>query len=355
MLRIRRQEKKLEPVPTIKMAEHDIWERRDLQEYIWNSFDEIGDELDEGDLTLIGKEVRPSEKVDDRIDLLGLDNDGTLVVIELKRSKDKLQLLQAVAYAAMLSRVKDITGLLGIDKQSVSQTEDDSETAEIPINTGQRIVLIAEDYDYEVLVTAQWLGMQGVGIKCVRVTVASDKSTNAEYLSFSVVFPPRELGEEAKQRKSSSGIAAVATTWPAFLGGIKNAAEREFLENHRGATGSVPGRFSFRLSGYARLVVRSRPKFALVEQKGRFPGDLEFWQARLPAGANVREVFAGERVRFRLYSPQDFQAFDTALRTELQTQNWERSKPAPNVLSAHVQSPKSENEALYQTVVSDSQ
>lgn len=87
------------------MAQANILERRDFQEYIWNSFKDFASDIDEGGLTLIGKEVRPSNVVDDRIDLLALDRDGTSVVIELKRAKNKHQLLQATGYAAMVSNL----------------------------------------------------------------------------------------------------------------------------------------------------------------------------------------------------------------------------------------------------------
>jgi hypothetical protein len=60
--------------------------------------EEIGESL-----LVIGQKVRPSDAVPDRIDILAIDDPGTSVVIELKRGSHKLQLLQAISYAGMVS------------------------------------------------------------------------------------------------------------------------------------------------------------------------------------------------------------------------------------------------------------
>ena len=46
----------------------------------------------------------PPQTVQDRIDLLGIDSEGTSVIVELKRGSNKLQLLQAISYAGMVAR-----------------------------------------------------------------------------------------------------------------------------------------------------------------------------------------------------------------------------------------------------------
>ncbi len=118
MFKIDRQAKSLARLSRPKMAEVNILERQDFQEYIWNSFDDFASEIDEEGLRKIGKEVRPSKVVDDRIDVLAVDYDGSSVVIELKRAKHKLQLLQAASYAAMLSKLSptEISVLDGVNK-----------------------------------------------------------------------------------------------------------------------------------------------------------------------------------------------------------------------------------------------
>jgi hypothetical protein len=54
--------------------------------------------------TRLGSEVQPSDVVQDRIDLLGIDPNGAAVIIEIKRDSHKFQLLQALSYAGMIAK-----------------------------------------------------------------------------------------------------------------------------------------------------------------------------------------------------------------------------------------------------------
>jgi hypothetical protein len=103
MLRIDRKNQGFTLLETPSLAEVSISERYDLQEFISNSPDAFFQELGL-ELFLIGKEIMPSKSVQDRIDLLAVDKEGSIVVIELKRGNNKLQLLQAISYAGMISQ-----------------------------------------------------------------------------------------------------------------------------------------------------------------------------------------------------------------------------------------------------------
>src|ERR1700722_10156610 len=101
MVKILRDKKRFTCLETKALSQANILERKDLQQYMFNSFGAFCQELGQN-LMIIAQEVAPSEAVADRIDLLAMDDAGNVVIIELKRGNDKLQLLQAIAYAGMI-------------------------------------------------------------------------------------------------------------------------------------------------------------------------------------------------------------------------------------------------------------
>ena len=86
-------------VPRTTMQERFFRERDDLQRLLKESISVIGE-----DLYLLAEEFSQWEDSRRRIDLLALDRNGSLVVIELKRTEDGGHMeLQALRYAAMIS------------------------------------------------------------------------------------------------------------------------------------------------------------------------------------------------------------------------------------------------------------
>jgi hypothetical protein len=151
------------------MAQEKLLERGDIQDLLVRSWDAFVEDLGFPTLRLLGQEIHPHESVSNRIDILGFDEEeGIPVVIELKRDRHKLHLLQALSYAAMVwtwdeEQLKAAAGDDADDDlvNSIENRSDDS---------SPRIVLIAEDYDPEVILTADWLSAQhGVDIYCFSV------------------------------------------------------------------------------------------------------------------------------------------------------------------------------------------
>lgn len=151
MLKLDSEVKRFDRLEPVLLGDLGLKEREHLQECICKSPDAFFDELDEN-LLILGTEVAPSDIVGDRIDIFALDSDGTSVIIELKRGSNKWQLLQALAYAAMISKWG--VGEEFLSRREISAKQEaikdfvESETSEL--NRSQRVIMVAEAFDYEV-------------------------------------------------------------------------------------------------------------------------------------------------------------------------------------------------------------
>ena len=333
MLKINRDNRSFSVLDTPTLADVSITERYDLQEYIVNSPDAFFKEIGQ-DLFLIGKEVQPSTTVQDRIDLLAVDKEGITVVIELKRSHHKLHMLQAISYAGMIApwELDDFLQLL--DEEPQEALSDFLEVDRSVINQQQRIILVAEAYDYALLVGAAWLSEHyGVDIICCRIALARDSLTETEYLVCSNVYPAPELAEEARSRgRGRTGTSPVKwTDWDTALAGITNhalvsyfkqelAASRESYLRHRA--------LRYRMAGKQRWSVEARHQNVYVWQTGRFEGDVAFWQHGLSRPDAVKPVKNEACVRLFLHTAEDFQFFHDAVTEQLQSIKWLSGAPA---------------------------
>ncbi len=327
MLRIDRSQRTLTPLASKKLAEVGLLERSDLQRMILKSGDAFFAEMGES-LKIIGEEVRPTNFVFDRIDLLGIDSDGVAVIIELKRASHKLQLLQALTYASMISKwsTENFIEEYARNKSresAGSEIEDFLEQGDLQaINRSQRLILLAEEFDFEVLATAEWLYEQyDVDIRCYRLVLATNDAD--EFLACSRIYPPPELTAQAKRRgiRSSSSSGGGFANWNIALANVENSAVSEFFQTEA-ATGreKAPSKalIRFRIGEKVRYRISARRTFAYVRQIGRFNDDEKFWAGRLSEPREIRPVGGGKRLRFRLRTEQDFKNFKQAWNEELQ-------------------------------------
>ena len=327
MLKINRQKQCFSRLETPTLSDVSITERYDLQEFISNSPEEFFQELGL-DLFLIGKEILPSDNVQDRIDLLAVDREGACVVIELKRGTNKLHLLQAVSYAGMISHWEpdEIIQLLDEDRQEALAEflEVDRES----INRKQRIVLVAENYDYALLVGAEWLSEKyGVDITCCRIAIAKDATAQAEYLVCSNVYPAPELVKESvsRGRKQFAGGKVKWADWSTALAGIANPAVKNFFEQElaKDCDSYLLKRIlRYRIGGKRRCWVAARNKNAYLWQLGRFEGDVEMWQKGITNSADVKPVKRDTCVRVFLQTAQDFAFFKEMVSKRLTSVAW---------------------------------
>jgi hypothetical protein len=169
-------------VKPLSFTQINAQERKDLERWIENNPDILGVKL-----LIITSEYDQFENSDKRLDLLALDEDGTLTIIELKRdAAGTLADLQAIRYAAFCSTMT----LERIIELRSQYTKTDKETAEREIrefvneadllNQKPRIILAAGGFDDQELTSCVlWLRQFGVDISCVEITpYRTDDSPN---------------------------------------------------------------------------------------------------------------------------------------------------------------------------------
>ena len=312
---------------TPTLAESSITERYDLQECIANSPSEFFAEMGE-DLFLIGTEILPSKDVQDRIDLLTIDREGKVVVIELKRGSNKLQMLQAISYAGMISDWSPEEILERLDEQQQENLETFLDCDTDQINSAQRVILVAESFDYALLIGTQWLCEQyDVDITCCRIALAADTDGESEYLACSTVYPPKELVEEARKRgKGKRGSRP--NKWSDWDTALENISNQDLIEYYKRRLEDDHENYlkkrilRYRCNGKRRWFVAARKKLAYVWQEGRFKGDIEFWQGKISQSDSVKPVKDGKCLRMFLETASDFSAFHDASTSEVQNVSW---------------------------------
>jgi hypothetical protein len=179
MYRIDRQQNRIQPLKKVSFKELGFRERAHLQEWIAREPMSLGEEL-----LIIQKEFAGFSDTNERLDLLALDKQGSLVIIENKLDDTGRDVTwQALKYASYCSTLSkdDIRAIF----QDYLRAQGDPQSAEealsaffeeayedLSLNKGfsQRIILIAANFRKEVTSTVLWLNNFRVRVKCYQAT-----------------------------------------------------------------------------------------------------------------------------------------------------------------------------------------
>ncbi len=249
--KIEENNEKLVKVDTTSLGEEDIWERR-LQRMLRDQ----PEVLEEG-LRIISEEFSNWQDAHRRIDLLGLDATGRLVVIELKRGYTGEHMdLQAIRYAAMVAnmtyeqavdtyqaylneRANPESGDQPDDADNLLQEHLPSNDQDEPVIHTEipRIILASEDFGKELTTCVMWLNDSwlrdaGHEIKCVRLQ--PHRNVNEILIEASVVIPlpdasdyQTQLGKREQETKpEGSGKVQFLQGADAFQASIELASEK---------------------------------------------------------------------------------------------------------------------------------
>lgn len=169
----------------------------DLEEMLRQNVDMLCEE--EVSMIIVGQQVR-NEK-NGRSDLTAIDNDGNIVLIEIKRDKKDIEHrnrkealeFQAIRYAANCASIKEIDELIqnvfapyvekhkeefhskydrSLTSIEIAQREVKSfisANGNPQFNRKQRIMLVASDFDDQTLSAVAWLNSNNVDISCYQV------------------------------------------------------------------------------------------------------------------------------------------------------------------------------------------
>lgn len=173
------------PVQSKSFSDYGFTERYHLQEWLAKHPSALGGE----ELLIIQKEFAGFDDTRERLDLLALDKNGSLVVIENKldnSGRDVVwQVIKYASYCASLTRAQIVEiyqKYLDRYENATNQPKDATESIcefleavsfdEVKLNTGnsQRLVMVAADFPKEVTSTALWLLTQGISVQCFKVT-----------------------------------------------------------------------------------------------------------------------------------------------------------------------------------------
>lgn len=189
----------------------------DIEEILRKNIDMICD--DEESMLVVGQQVK--NESNGRSDLTAIDNNGDLVLIEIKR--DKADIIgrkeafefQAIRYAASCATIKSTDELIQnvfvpyVEKHS-SEFQEESELTSSEIatrklsefitmnhmntfNSRQRIVLVASEFDEQTLSAVAWLNSNQVDISCYQI--CPYKMENAILLDMKKILPVVEYDD----------------------------------------------------------------------------------------------------------------------------------------------------------------
>ena len=218
---------KTEPLAQTDLASSGFLERQHFQEWLLANPQILGD-----DVLIVASEfarwqTASGESKKDRLDILGIDSGGQLVVAELKRGAATSHAdLQALKYAALVSRFDPDT-LVDAHRRFLSEREDSMMTADEsrtrleehidgPLEpeawVQPRIVLVANSFSENVTNTVVWLSEAGLEIVLMRfqlyvssgdpLLVVSQMYPTPETEEF-ILAPKREEVEQTKAKAKS--------------------------------------------------------------------------------------------------------------------------------------------------------
>lgn len=176
-------------------------------------------EDEDDDLIIFGQQAQSTTRK--RVDLLGVDRFGNVIIIELKRDLAEVMTdFQAITYASYFvdtgfeeicrlyaKYLKDKKIELGLpddhNYMEAAETTLRSVCSEINIpdefNTNQRIILVAGEFSLDLISAVTWLILKGIKIECIKLELYKDQ--DSIFIHPRRVLPTPDISENIPQMK----------------------------------------------------------------------------------------------------------------------------------------------------------
>lgn len=208
--------KKLIELSPTKYADLGLKERFDIQEWIEKSPAILGENL-----LVIGKEV--TLRSGKRLDLLCIDKDASLVIVELKRDDSGSEVeWQAIKYASFCSNsladeiYQHYARYLESSEYEAQKKIEEFIAVDIEnLNQFQRIILVSNEFNSEVISAVLWLREFGINIQCVRLAPYVD-SDNELFIKPEVIIPLPEAKDYIEKKEIKQRGKGVQVEWTGY-------------------------------------------------------------------------------------------------------------------------------------------
>lgn len=248
-------------------------ERQDIEEWIEKNPKILGEEL-----LIISKEYSGFDKTNERLDLLGIDLDGNIVVIELKRDDSGKGVdWQAIKYASYCARLSE-EDIFSIYSEYTGMSEEDAQKEiadfcqDSILNEKQRIILVSRDFRSEITSSIMWLLDQSIDIKCIVIKPYQDQDSGQIFIDARVLLPLPEAeqyrigrkkveNEQSEKRQLSKDMS---------IADHLNKGSKQVIEIYGQLTQRLKSRLPQmqEIANVAYIAFRERRNFATVKIRG---------------------------------------------------------------------------------------
>lgn len=259
--------KRLNRLINPKFSDINIFERYDIQEWIADKSEILGEEL-----LVIQKElVLPSNK---RLDLLAIDKNANLVIVELKRDDSGSEVeWQAIKYASYCSNFlheQIFRYYADYIKKSIEESKTQIENfidVELDnLNENQRIILVSRKFHSDVISAVLWIRDAGIDIECIRLETY--QSNSDLFINADKIIPLPEakdyiIQKEKKQRETKG---TGKSTYSIEKSNYKDEKlKKELLNTIKKKSDVTP-----RLIAFLEILVEKEKEFSRDEIKEKF-------------------------------------------------------------------------------------